>query len=338
MKHTVARSIFFAALFGACASAPPPRYVRAQPLREPPRPPAVVTVPQPMPLPGQLRPIPSATTRPDAKEPLEPCAALSTDKRSAKRNNAVCNDVAAVIKAANNRAVQQPEKKRFFNAITTYDYIPGALYQVYTAPLRLTVIQLQPGEKVVGKPAAGDTTRWTAATVLAGADQQQVLIKPVFPGQDTSLVINTNRRSYFLELHSLEEDAMAAVQWRYPQDEVTQLEAAAARQDAVERTVTAKTTSPDQLNFSYRIKVEKGRPAWTPIQVFDDGAKTFVRFPAAMLTREAPALFVVSSTKETQLVNYRVKNETYIVDRLFDQAELRVGQKNQEIVRITRTR
>jgi type IV secretion system protein TrbG len=77
---------------------------------------------------------------------------------------------------------------------------------------------------------------------------------------------------------------------------------------------------------------------WTPVQVFDDGAKTFVRFPPAMLNREAPALFVVSSTKGTQLVNYRVKNETYIVDRLFDQAELRVGQPDQEIVRITRTR
>ena len=40
---------------------------------------------------------------------------------------------------------------------------------------------------------------------------------------------------------------------------------------------------------------------------------------------------------ETQLVNYRVKNDTYVIDRLIDAAELRVGQKDQEIVRITRT-
>ena len=57
-----------------------------------------------------------------------------------------------------------------------------------------------------------------------------------------------------------------------------------------------------------------------------------------MLTREAPALFVLSSTDETQLVNYRVKNDYYIVDRLVDHIELRVGQKDQEIVRITRDR
>jgi P-type conjugative transfer protein TrbG len=340
MNDVIPRFILSTCLFAACASAPPPRYFRAQPLRDPPRQPAVVVVPKPMPLPGQLRPIsrPSAA-HPTTTEPVGPCTALSTDRRAAKRNNAVCNDVAAVIKAANSRAAQQPDKQRFFNAITTYDYVPGALYQIYAAPLRLTVIQLQPGEKIVGKPAAGDTTRWTAATVLAGLDQEQVLLKPVFPGQDTSLVINTNRRSYFLELHSLEEDAMPAVQWRYPQDEVAQLEATAAHQDVLEHTITARVTNtPEQLNFNYSISIERGKPAWVPLQVFDDGAKTFVRFPAAMLTREAPALFVVSSTKETQLVNYRVKNETYVVDHLFDQAELRVGQKDQEIVRVTRTR
>ncbi len=72
------------------------------------------------------------------------------------------------------------------------------------------------------------------------------------------------------------------------------------------------------------------------MQVFDDGRKTYIRFPPAMLTREAPALFVLSSTNETQLVNYRVKNEYYVVDRLIEAAELRVGQQKQEVVRIYR--
>jgi type IV secretion system protein VirB9 len=81
-----------------------------------------------------------------------------------------------------------------------------------------------------------------------------------------------------------------------------------------------------------------GRPQWVPTQVFDDGHKTFIRFPEAMLDREAPALFVVSSTGDTQLVNYRVKADTYIVDRLFESAELRLGQQDQEIVQIIRTR
>jgi type IV secretion system protein VirB9 len=59
------------------------------------------------------------------------------------------------------------------------------------------------------------------------------------------------------------------------------------------------------------------------------------RFPAAMVLREAPALFVLRDS-QTELVNYRVKNDTYVLDRLIDAAELRVGQKDQEIVRIAR--
>ena len=86
------------------------------------------------------------------------------------------------------------------------------------------------------------------------------------------------------------------------------------------------------------MRIVHGRPAWVPLQVFDDGHKTFIRFPAAMLDREAPALFVVSSTGDTQLVNYRVKADTYVVDRLFESAELRLGQKDQDVVHILRSR
>jgi type IV secretion system protein VirB9 len=72
------------------------------------------------------------------------------------------------------------------------------------------------------------------------------------------------------------------------------------------------------------------------VQVFDDGRRTFIRFPPAMLVREAPALFVLRDN-ETQLVNYRVKGDLYVVDRLIDAAEMRVGQQDQEIVRVHRT-
>jgi type IV secretion system protein VirB9 len=223
----------------------------------------------------------------------------------------------------------------------TYDFAEGALFQVYAAPLRLTAIQLQPGEKIVGKPAAGDTIRWVMGVGRSGADageQQHLYIKPTRPGLTTTMVINTDRRTYYLELHSFDETYMAAVRWRYPQDEIARIEGAAAREDALARATTATNLNLEAINFSYRVTVEKGKPPWTPAQVFDDGRKTFIRFPAAMLAREAPALFVLSSTNETQLVNYRVKNDYYVVDRLVDRAELRVGQKDQEIVRIERVR
>jgi type IV secretion system protein VirB9 len=127
---------------------------------------------------------------------------------------------------------------------------------------------------------------------------------------------------------------MAAVVWRYPEDELARLSAQASEL-AEQQKVSAPVVSLDALNFQYTIQVIKGAPAWTPVQAFDDGRRTFVRFPPAMLVREAPALFVLRD-KEIQLVNYRVKGDTYVIDRLIDSAELRVGQQDQEIVRILR--
>lgn len=305
----------------ACSSrqTPPTRYVRAAPAPEPVRPPAVIQVPTPMPLPGQLQRLPTLThlRRVDKRPPSE------------------------VVDDANRKAAMGPSRDGYFNAIMTYDFVEGALFQIYTAPLRLTAIQLQPGEKIVGKPAAGDTIRWVMGIGRSGTDgaeQQHLYVKPTRPGLQTTMVITTDRRTYYLELQSFDETYMAAVQWRYPHDEIAQLENAAVRDEALARATTATSINLESINFSYRVSVEKGTPSWTPAQVFDDGRKTFIRFPAAMLTREAPALFVLSSTNETQLVNYRVKNEYYVVDRLIDRAELRVGQKEQEIVRIARIR
>ena len=51
---------------------------------------------------------------------------------------------------------------------------------------------------------------------------------------------------------------------------------------------------------------------------------------------EAPPLFVMGRNGDAQLVNYRVKGDWYIVDRLFDKAELRIGEAPQSIIGIDR--
>ena len=203
--------------------------------------------------------------------------------------------------------------------------------------MRITDIALEPGEKILGEPASGDVVRWILAlgkSMQNGVEQWHVYLKPTRPDLATNLAINTDRRSYLLELHSYADTYMAAVVWHYPQDEVARLQAQAA-EVTTEQKSSAPVVGIDALNFDYTIQVIKGTPAWTPVQVFDDGRRTFVRFPEAMLVREAPALFVLRD-KETQLVNYRMKNDTYVVDRLIDAADLRVGQQEQEIVRIVR--
>jgi type IV secretion system protein VirB9 len=242
-----------------------------------------------------------------------------------------------VVADANHKASQAPASSDTFNAIVQYSYEAGSLYQVFAAPMRITDIALEPGEKILGQPASGDVVRWLLAlgkSMDHGVEQWHVYLKPTRPELETNLAINTDRRSYMLELHSYSDTYMAAVVWRYPEDELARLQTAASEL-ATEQKSTAPVVGIDALNFNYSIQVIQGHPAWTPLQAFDDGRRTFVRFPPAMLVREAPALFVLRD-KETQLVNYRVKGDTYVIDRLVDSAELRVGQRDQEIVRIVR--
>jgi type IV secretion system protein VirB9 len=319
MKITFRWIAAIAAAAGCAARQPPPRYVRAAPVEDAPPKPAIVEVPRPLPLPGQLKRVHDVVAEKSVAGKRRP---------------------SDVVREANRKATAGPNADGYVNAIMTYDYVSGALYQVYAAPERLTDIQLQPGEKIVGRPATGDSIRWLLArgsSATAGTEQQHLYIKPTRPELETTVAINTDRRCYLLELHSYEDTYMAAVQWRYPQDEVAQLESGLARQEALAQETTAANISIDKLNFGYGVAVIQGRPIWTPTQVFDDGKKTYIRFPKEMLDREAPALFVVSISNDTQLVNYRVRNEFFVVDRLFEQAELRLGQQDQDIVRIVRT-
>lgn len=83
------------------------------------------------------------------------------------------------------------------------------------------------------------------------------------------------------------------------------------------------------------IEVVDGKPPWKPRVVFDDGAKTYLRFDASLLHGEPPALFVLEHD-EAQFVNYRVKGDLYIVDRIFRVAELRLGPHEPDVVRLTR--
>jgi type IV secretion system protein VirB9 len=148
-------------------------------------------------------------------------------------------------------------------------------------------------------------------------------------------MIATDRRVYHLELTSTEDSYMAALSWAYPQDELEQLRVqngAALKRD--DRTIVRDLALGD-LNFEYRI--EGDRPDWRPVRVFDDGRQVFIQMPETISTTDAPPLFIVGRKGGAELVNYRVRGNYYIVDRLFARAELRHGEKNQTIVRIVKS-
>jgi type IV secretion system protein VirB9 len=251
-----------------------------------------------------------------------------------------------VIDAAQASAKVGPKPGAYVNAIQVYPFARGALYQVYTAPEQVTDIALQQGETLISV-SSGDTERWILGDTLSGSgetEQVHILVKPTESGLSTNLVITTTKRTYHAELTSYRETYMAAVSWRYPREDFIQL--SKSRSEAVPSPVVSAPTSRetrastpaglsiDLLNFRYQI--EGDDPHWRPLQAFDDGQKVYIQFPARLDQGEAPPLFVVGDEGDTQLVNYRVKGRYYIVDRLFARAELRLGEINQQVVRIKR--
>ena len=218
-----------------------------------------------------------------------------------------------VIAQANRAAANAPTSDGFFNAIQEFVYTPGVPYQVYCATMHVTDIALQPGEKHVGPLVTGDSVRWVLGVTKSaeqGVDQEHVVVKPTQPGLSTNLIINTNRRTYHIDLHSYKDDTyMVAVKWRYPHDEIGQLVAQANEQQERQRNVVG-TMNPASLNFRYALEILEGEPRWLPHQVFDDGRKTYIRFPADMVTGEVPVLFLVRHG-ELQLLNYFPKGEFY---------------------------
>jgi type IV secretion system protein TrbG len=240
----------------------------------------------------------------------------------------------AKVDAANRSAMVSPASEAFVNAVQVFPFSDGAIYRVITAPERVTDIILQPGE-VLGSVASGDTVRWVIGDTTSGAGDAKrthILVKPFSAGLTTNLVITTDRRSYHVALTSVARTAMTAASWTYPQDELIALKRAADAAEAAQP--VASGFSIEQLYFAYTVSGDQ--PPWRPLRAFDDGRQTFIEFPASLAVREAPPLFLVDEKGEAQLVNYRLRGRFYVVDRLFDRAELRLGTKQQSVVRISR--
>src|SRR5690606_34871900 len=90
------------------------------------------------------------------------------------------------------------------------------------------------------------------------------------------------------------------------------------------------------LDGRYRIEPQGRRARWTPTSVFNDGVRTFITFDPDLQVDEAPVLFVIAADGQAEMVNYRQIGGLYVVDRIFDRAELRLGDRRPQIVRIRR--
>ena len=299
------------------------------------------------PLNTQAKPLPSITTAQTSTEATVQPVTVSAVPKDFIEHKSIVLTQSAQAGVALSESLQleknMPVPTKDGRILYTYGVgLPTAV----CAPFRVCTIELQPGEKLTGEPKIGDDVRWLVEPGTSGtgdAATPLLLIKPRQDGLDTNMVVTTDRRTYYVRLVSKTTDYIARMAFNYPDDEKIKWDAYLQKQkqeEAQERAASrVDGMAPggmDSLFFDYQIKGSDHDPSIRPIRVLDDGVKTYIVMSPLAEHRELPTL-VIHGVDGNEMVNYRVKGDTYIVDRLFDRAALLLGVgKHQEKVEITR--
>ena len=168
----------------------------------------------------------------------------------------------------------------------------------------------------------GDTSAWAVEkATVDGAPH--IYIKPTVDTSTTNLIITTNKRSYQLILNTSDwYNPMVA--WNYGYEEESEFNFQEEK-----NTIGKINGNVESLNFNYRIIGKCNEK----ITVFDDGEKTIVKFDK--LPKNLLSVFIRNKGKKgLNLVNYKIRNNCYILDRVADEIEMRITDK--EIIKIRR--
>lgn len=233
-----------------------------------------------------------------------------------------------------------------------------AMPTLYCSMMRICDVELEPGEKVMGKPEIGAPGTFSIGGGVsedgAGNRIEHVIVKPMVERFDTNAVIFTDRRVYHMRFVSgPARDGSGQYVHRYgfyyPSDIVKEWEKRAVVSGGVgsspkgrggeivnDGRVADLAVSPDRLDYAYVIS---GDSSLKPERVFNDGVRTYLQYAESALSGEAPALVVLDKGGQPMLVNMRRSANFMIIDKLFEKAQLILGDgSSRDVVNIRRGR
>ena len=193
-------------------------------------------------------------------------------------------------------------------------------------PLYPAKISFEPSETIVDYHI-GDAARWKLSPGISGTPPNQVhhiILKPVDSGLRTALIVNTNKRSYYIHLISRKKNLIPNISFSYPESEDPKWQAFrdALHQQQRHAPLTQNDRNSTTLDFEYKIN---GNAPFKPLRVYNNGHQTIIQMPKNIATQDAPSLLVLTPDHQRKIVNYRIKKERYIVDELFQKAILISG-------------
>ena len=221
----------------------------------------------------------------------------------------------------------------------------GGQASLVCAPLKLCLIELEAGERIVKDGLhLGDRARWKITPTVGGDQKTLLVVKPVDVGLETSLAFVTDRRVYHIKLISRKTDYMPIIAFEYAEnidtqweDYYKQVEQESIKVEQAEHRETIPKTRHklSDLDFDYELTGCR-RCLWKPERVYNNGEQTFIQMGKGLAKVDAPVLLVMNNTGES-LVNYRVIENKYIVDQVFQEAILISGVgKHQDRLTIRR--
>ena len=206
------------------------------------------------------------------------------------------------------------------NSTMTFVYSPDQLYKIYCRRGYLTDLAFKRGEKIT-YCGGGDTAGWAVSTAeIDGVPH--LYIKPVVESSTTNLIVATDKHSYQLILNT-SEWYNPMVRWVY---EAEAQEANLLRHEKESRITTGNLniTNVDDLDFNY--SVSGGEEGDRPVMVFSDGVQTYIQFKRAK-AKQVPLFVRERGKKEMALVSYSIKDNYFIVEKVFEVAQLKFSDQ-----------
>ncbi len=213
-------------------------------------------------------------------------------------------------------AAQTPKGGSLDRRIASVVYQENNVVQVFATDGISTMIIFDDDEKFQ-TISLGDTDSWQVVPAEKG---NILFVKPIARNATTNMNVVTTKRIYYLELRDNAPEAgreVFGVRFIYPEKNLN----AALRKEAEQRAAWPNIAGIDKANVNIDYSFS-GDVRLKPLMVFDDGAKTFVKFD-----RRVPAIFAVNADFSETLENFRKEGDYIVVDGTATQFTLRDGDQ-----------
>ncbi len=212
--------------------------------------------------------------------------------------------------------------------------------------LEITDIAFEKLERI-REVSLGDSTRWNIETAVSGNNdtrREHLIVKPLDINLQTSMVVTTDRRTYHIRLISSKKDFMTAVSFVYPSNRISKLKRQSIQgfggnTDVPNEPNTAKGGFSVAVNHDDHSKNQNNYGVYDfsgdfdlmPLKAWHDDQRTYIKMDKKTLEKKLPALVLVNSEgflfqeEKLSTVNYRVHDDTYIVDGIIEHGRLILG-------------